>query len=73
MTTARTTYMTAHSQKELTITSAYLSCDVDESSPTKEMKDVINYSRSRRKQLITECDANAHNIIWRSSRANRGK
>jgi hypothetical protein len=69
-TTARTTYMTVHSQKKLTITSAYLSCDVNESSPIKEMRDVINYCRSRRKQLITECDAIAHHTIWGSCGTN---
>jgi hypothetical protein len=44
----------------------YLS-DVDEPPPTKEMRHVINYCYSRKKQLNLECDANAHHILWGST------
>jgi hypothetical protein len=54
MTTARITYMRARSQKGLIIASAYRSYDVNLSSPTKEMRDVINCSRSGRNHLIVD-------------------
>jgi hypothetical protein len=41
---------------------------VDESSPTKEMRDV-----KATVEFITECVTNAHHIIWTSSGTNPGK
>jgi hypothetical protein len=32
-------------------------------TPTREIRGIIDYCSSRRKQLITGCDANAHHII----------
>jgi hypothetical protein len=49
--------------KELIIPSAYLSYDSAEPSPTKEVRDIIDYCHSRKKQLITGCDANMHHIL----------
>jgi hypothetical protein len=31
--------------------------------PTKELRDIVDYCSSRRKQLIIGCDANAHHIL----------
>jgi hypothetical protein len=52
------------------IASAYLPYDSDEPPPTKELRDVIDYCASRKKQLIIGCDANAHHILWGSTGTN---
>jgi hypothetical protein len=44
--------------------------DSDEPPPTKELWDIIDYCHSRKKQLIIECDANAHYILWGSTSTN---
>jgi splicing factor 45 len=63
-TTVRITYTHGGSSKELFIISAYLPYDSDEPPPTKEVRDIIDYCHSRRKQLIMGCDANAHHTLW---------
>jgi hypothetical protein len=50
--------------KELAVTSVYLLYELDQPQPTKGLKDVINYCRSRGRQLIIQCDANVHHITW---------
>jgi hypothetical protein len=55
-----TTYMSG--EPKGTATSAYLPHDADEPRPIREMRVITDYI-SRRKQLITGCDANAH-FIW---------
>jgi hypothetical protein len=55
---------------ELIVASAYLPYDSDEPPPTKEMRDIIDYRQSRKKQLIIGCDANAHHILWGSTGTN---
>jgi hypothetical protein len=55
--------------EELIVASAYLPYDSDEPPPTKEMRDIIDYCQSRKKQLIIGCDANAQ-ILWRSTGTN---
>jgi hypothetical protein len=47
----RMTYTCGGSCKELIITSAYLPYDSDEPPLTKELRDVIDYYCSRKKQL----------------------
>jgi len=37
---------------------------MDEQPPLKEMRNVINYCRGRRKQLIIGCDTNECYILW---------
>jgi hypothetical protein len=56
--------------EELIVASAYLPYDSDEPPPTKEVRDVIDYCTSRKKQLIIGCDANAHHILWGSTDTN---
>jgi hypothetical protein len=59
----RVTYTCGGSCEELIIASAYLLYDSDEPSPTKELRDVIDFCCSRKKKLIIVCDANAHHIL----------
>jgi splicing factor 45 len=66
-TRVRVTYTYRGSSKELTVASAYLSYDADEPPPTREVRDIINYCHSRKKQLIMGCDANAHHTLWGST------
>jgi hypothetical protein len=61
--TAKITYTYREGCEELIVASAYLPCDSDEPPPTKEMRDMIDYCQSRRKQLIIGCDVNAHHIF----------
>jgi hypothetical protein len=69
-TTVRITYTYRGGCKELTVASAYLPYDSDEPPITKEMRDIIDYCQSRKKQLIIGCDANAHHILWGSTGTN---
>jgi hypothetical protein len=45
--------------EELIVVSTYLPCDLDEPPPTKEMRDILDYCQSRKKQLIVGYHANA--------------
>ncbi|PNF26374.1 hypothetical protein B7P43_G17902 [Cryptotermes secundus] len=69
-TAVRITYLYQEGSKELIIASVYLPYDSDEPPPTKEMRDIIEYCFSRKKQLIIGCDANAHRILWVSTGTN---
>jgi hypothetical protein len=62
-TTVRITYTYRGGREELIVASAYLSYDSDEPPPIKEMRDIIDYCQSRKKQLIIGCDANARHIL----------
>jgi hypothetical protein len=66
----RITYNYGGGSKELIVASAYLPHDSDEPSPTKEVRDIIDYYHSRKKQLIMGCDANAHHTLWESIEIN---
>jgi hypothetical protein len=59
-TTVRITYTYGGGYEELIVASAYLPYDSDEPPPTKEMRDITDYCRCRKEQLIVGCDANAH-------------
>lgn len=63
--TVRMTY-TYGACQDLILVSAYLPHDSGERSPTKELRDVDDYSHSKKKQLIVRCDAKAHHILWGS-------
>jgi hypothetical protein len=69
-TSVRITYTYRRGCEELIVASTYLPYDSDEPSPSKEMRDIIDYCQSKKKQLIVGCDANAHNILWGSSGTN---
>jgi hypothetical protein len=56
--------------KELIVASAYLPRDSDEPSPPTEVRDIIDYCHSKKKQLIIGCDANAHHTLWGSTGSN---
>jgi hypothetical protein len=62
-TTVRITYAYGGGNRELVVSSAYLPYDSDEPPPSKEVKDIIDYCYSRKKQLIIRCDANAHHTL----------
>jgi hypothetical protein len=49
--------------KELIVASAYFPYDSDKPPSTKEVRDIINYCHSRKKQLIFGYDANAHHTL----------
>jgi hypothetical protein len=68
-TMVRITY-TSGGGKELVVSSAYLPYNSDEPTPSKEVKDIIDYCHSRKKQLITGCDANAQHTLWGSTGVN---
>jgi hypothetical protein len=70
ITTVRITYAYGGIHEELIVTSAYLPYDSDEPPPNKEMRDIIEYCHSRKKQLILGCDANAHHTLWGSTGTN---
>jgi hypothetical protein len=55
---------------ELIVASAYLPHDSDETPPSKEMRDIINYWYSKKKQLILGYDANAYHILLGSTDTN---
>jgi hypothetical protein len=61
--TERITYAYGGINEELIVTSVYLPYDSDEPPPNKEVRDVIEYCHSRKKQLITGCYANAHHTV----------
>jgi hypothetical protein len=63
-TTVRITYTYGGSNRELVVSSAYLPHDSDEPPPFNEVKYIIDYCHSRKKQLIIRCDANAHHTLW---------
>jgi hypothetical protein len=67
------TYIRKGSCEELIITSAYLPHDSYESLKIKKLRSIMEYWCSRRKQLIIECDANAHHILWGSTGTNPRK
>jgi hypothetical protein len=69
-TTVRITYAYGGGCEELTVVSAYLPYDSDEPPPTKEVSDITEYCYSWKKQLIIECDANAHHTLWGSTSTN---
>jgi hypothetical protein len=72
--TVRIKYIYGRFCEELIVASAYFPYDSVEPPPTKEMRDIIDYCQSRKKQLIVGCDANAHYILWGSTATNsRGK
>jgi hypothetical protein len=48
---------------ELIVASAYLTYDSDEPPRTKEVRDMIDYYYSRKKQLVIGRDANAHHTL----------
>jgi hypothetical protein len=58
------TYTYGGGNRELVVTSAYLPYDSDEPPTSKEMRDIIEYCYSRKKQLIIDCDANARHTLW---------
>jgi hypothetical protein len=62
-TMVRITCRHGQSSKELILASAYLPYGSHEPPPTKEVRDITDYCRSRKKQLITECDANAYHTL----------
>jgi hypothetical protein len=68
-TTVRITYTYGGGCEELIVASAYLPYNSDEPSPTT-VRDIIDYCYSRKKQLITGCDANAHHKMWGSISTN---
>jgi hypothetical protein len=64
-------YSSGGNQRELIVTSAaYIPQDLDEPPPMKELRDVVDYFSSRKKQLVIECDVNAHHILWGSNDIN---
>jgi hypothetical protein len=69
-TTVRNTYTYGGGNRELVVSSAYLPYYSDEPPPSKEVKDIIEYCHSRKKQLIIGCDANAHHTLWGSTGVN---
>ncbi|XP_023727683.1 uncharacterized protein LOC111875571 [Cryptotermes secundus] len=71
-TVVRTIYKYRGGSRELIVASvySYLPYDSDEPPPTKEMRDIVDYCYSRKKQLIIGCDANAHHILWGSTGTN---
>jgi splicing factor 45 len=73
-TTVRITYTYRGGCEELIVASTYLPYDSDEPPLTEKMRDIIDYCKSKKKQLIVGCDANAHHILWESTGTNpRGK
>jgi hypothetical protein len=62
-TTVRKTYTYRGGCEELIIASTYLPYDSEEPPPTKEMRYIMDYCQSRKKQLIVGCDANGHHIL----------
>jgi hypothetical protein len=56
--------------KSLLLLLPTLPYDSDEPPLTKEVRDVIDYCHSKKKQLIIGCDANAHHTLWGSTGSN---
>jgi hypothetical protein len=63
------TYTLDGGHGELVVTSAYFPYDSDEPSPSKEVRDIVEYCRIRKKQLIIGCDK-SHQILWGSTDIN---
>jgi hypothetical protein len=68
-TTVRMTH-TYRGREELIVASAYLPYDSDEPPPTKDMRDIIDYCQSKKKQFIIRCDSNANHIFGGSTGTN---
>jgi splicing factor 45 len=69
-TMVRITHAYGGIHEELIVTSAYLPYYSDEPPPNKEVRDVIELSHNRKKQLIIRCDAKAHHTLWGSTSTN---
>jgi hypothetical protein len=69
-TTVRIIHTYGRGCEELTVASAHLPYDSDEPPPTKEVRDIINYCYSWKKQFIIGCNANAHHTMWGSTSNN---
>ncbi|XP_023712419.1 uncharacterized protein LOC111867116 isoform X2 [Cryptotermes secundus] len=69
-TAVRITYTYRGGSRELIIALVYLPYDSDEPPPAKEMRDIIDYCFSRKKQLTIGYDANTHHILWESTGTN---
>jgi splicing factor 45 len=69
-TTLRITYTYGGGNRELVVSSAHLPYDSDEPPPSKEVKNIIDYCHSRKKQLNIGCDANEHHQLWGSTGVN---
>jgi hypothetical protein len=48
----------------------YLTYDINKPPPTKDMRYIIDYSYSRKQQLILGCNTNAHRILWGRTNTN---
>jgi hypothetical protein len=69
-TTVRITYTYGEGSKDIIVPSVYLPYDSDEPPPTKEMRGILDYCYSWKKQLIIGCDENAHHTMWGSTGIN---
>jgi hypothetical protein len=62
-TTVKLTYTYGRGCEEHIVASAYLPYDSDELPQTKEVREIIDYCHSRKKQLITGFGAKAHHTV----------
>ena len=70
ITTLRLPFIRGGSIREITVTSAYLPYDSGESSPSRELWDVITHCCRNNLKLNVGCDARAHHTIWGSTGIN---
>jgi hypothetical protein len=66
----RILYSSERNQREFIVTLVHLPYDSDKPPPTKELRDAVDYCSSRKKQLISGCNANAHHILRGSNNIN---
>jgi predicted AlkP superfamily pyrophosphatase or phosphodiesterase len=62
-TTVRITHTCGGGCGELIVASAYLPYDSDEPPPSKEVRNIIDFYHSWKKQLTVGCDAKAHHTL----------
>jgi hypothetical protein len=66
----RITYAYGGGCEELIVASRYPPYNSDEPPSTEEVRDITDYCYSRKKELITGRDANAHHTLWGSTSTN---
>jgi hypothetical protein len=63
-------YLEGEMERRLVMCSAYLPYDSEDSTPTKELEELVQYCEEEHLYLIIGCDSNAHHTAWGSTNCN---
>jgi hypothetical protein len=65
-------YKQRGAERRLVVCSAYLPCDSENPSPSKELEELVRYCENENLYLVVGCDSNAHHSAWGSTDCNSG-